>query len=195
MPSSIFDVHAPSIFVGGQPAPQLTLALLRWELVERPKGTLAGAMEVANTDAVQTTLASLPLGGAMAFKLGPEELFMGQLVALESQVAPESIASVVLRVRGKRPLAPLNPGRLATTLRVGGEVRQARVWLEGTPARVRFAAEATGSLAVGPDALRVGGLVGLEGLGPLFDGRFRLQEVGLRFDETRGLHLAIAGRR
>ena len=101
----------------------------------------------------------------------------------------------MLRVRGTRPLSTPRPRDVSTTLRVGAEVQQARVWLEATPAKVRFVAEATGALAAGPDALRVGALVGLEGLGTLFDGRFRLQEVALRFEKTRGLYLAMSGRR
>ena len=84
MPSLMKDGHRLCIFVGGQAAPQLALALLCWQLVERPRGNLAGGLEVANTEAAQSALALLRLGGTVVLRLGSEDVFSGQLVALES---------------------------------------------------------------------------------------------------------------
>jgi hypothetical protein len=80
-------------------------------------------------------------------------------------------------------------------LRIGIDILQAQVRQERSPVVFRLSAETTGDFATGSAAMRVGTVVGLVGMGPLFDGPFQLEQVALRYDETRGLSVAVTGQR
>jgi hypothetical protein len=122
-------------------------------------------------------------------------VFDGRLLALEGRVSGSEAPSVVLRIRGQRAPDASPADGAPSAFRVGVEVLQAQVQQEHSPVVFRLSAEATGDLATGPGAVRVGTVVALVGLGSLFDGSFRLQQVALRYDQIRGLHMAVTGQR
>jgi hypothetical protein len=182
------------LIVDGNPSPDMSAALLRWELVEQPKDAVTGELEVASTGTAASAIGSLQLGISISASLVSERVFDGQLVALEGRVSGSDTQSVVLHVRGSRP--PEAPAAsIPPALRVGLEVLQAHIRHELSPTGFRMSAEVIADIATGPGAVRVGSVAGLVGMGPLFDGLFQLRQVTLRYDQTRGLHVALTGQR
>jgi len=183
------------LIVDGQPSPDMSAALLRWELVEQRKAAVTGELEVACSGTAASAIGSLRLGISISASLASERVFDGQLVALVGRVSSSDPQSVVLHVRGSRPPKASQAASDPPALRVGFEIMQAEVQHELSPTGFRISADVIADLATGPRAVRVGTVAGLVGMGPLFDGPFQLRQVSLRYDQTRGLHVALTGQR
>jgi len=195
MPTAFPNSSRLSLTIDGRPSPDIAAALLRWELAERPKDTVNGELEVSSAGAAASALGSLRLGASIGLTLASERVFDGQLLALEGRVSASDAPSVILQLKGTRPPEIRQPGSLPPALRIGIDILQAQVRQERSPVIFRLSAETTGDFATGSAAMRVGTVVGLVGMGPLFDGPFQLEQVALRYDETRGLSVAVTGQR
>ncbi|HWZ71084.1 MAG TPA: hypothetical protein VN326_06345 [Casimicrobiaceae bacterium] len=195
MPTAFPNSSRLSLTIDGRPSPDIAAALLRWELGERPKDTVNGELEVSSAGAAASAIGSLRLGASIGLTLASERVFDGQLLALEGRVSASDVPSVILQLKGTRPPEIRQAGSLPPALRIGIDILQAQVRQERSPVVFRLSAETTGDFATGSAAMRVGTVVGLVGMGPLFDGPFQLERVALRYDETRGLSVAVTGQR
>lgn len=195
MPTVLVDSQRPALAIDGLDRPDLAAALWRWELAERGRLLVTGAFEFEDRTGAWRTGDPLRLGAAVRLALGPEGIFDGQVLALQVRAGAAAAPTVGVQVRGRRPRAALPRDPAPRLLRVGADLLQAQVRREGAPVVVRLDAVAAASWATGAQALRAGSTVIVQGLGPAFDGRFRLQGVTLRFDPAQGLQLDLSGRR
>lgn len=187
----------PTLAVDGTTQPGLTQALLRWHLTERSRQAVAGEAELDDAGGAWGDGAVLRVGAALTLMLGDETLLDGRVTALERRVAEGAAPTLAAVLAGRRPRAPAPPaGAAPPVLRVGVHLLQAQARRAAPTAPVQLVATLVDARwATGSQALRVGALVQVEGLGALFDGAFRLQEVVLRGEPATGLRVALAGRR
>lgn len=212
MPTPPLPPSRPQLLVDGLAVPALDDALLRLVQTERHGGSSSCEIELANwgrtADGSPGYLWSdgglLRPGTALAVQLGATTRFAGRVQSLQLRCLPMVLPSLVLRCGGGRTATP-PPASAAPALRWGAELLQLESRIDKTGTRqpqtglAGAAAQARGVLAgsacMGPAAPRAGSAVDLLGIGPLFEGRYTVQTLTLRFDLAEGLRAEFTATR